>query len=109
MLISFSVRYLFRYLHEQQDKSPLACETIQKDDQRAIEDLLALLDEGLVDVDELKDKESITLRQVDLKIKSKRMLPLANRTIGQFFDLVSNDLKSLKYTRKSHSKRTKKA
>lgn len=88
----------FRYLHAQWDKSPAVCETLQEDGRKTIDDLLALLDEGALDIDMPADENTIVLRQVDLRIKSKKMLPLSkSKLIDQFFDLVSNDLKSLNW------------
>lgn len=42
----FLHKLLFRFLHEQRSSSHAASKTLQEDNKKAIEDLLALLDEG---------------------------------------------------------------
>lgn len=77
------------FLYAQWDRSHAACETLQEDDRKAIDDLLALLDEGALDTDMPADEDTIVLRQVDLRIQSKKMLPLSkNKLTGKFFDLA---------------------
>lgn len=50
---------------------------MQREDQKALDDLLAMLDEGSSDTELSVDKDTLVLRQVDLKIRFKKMLPLS--------------------------------
>lgn len=92
----FLRKVLFRFLHDQRNRGPGACKTLQEYDKKVFEDLLALLDEKPSDVNSQIDDDTVVPRHADLKIKSKKTLLLSkNKLIGQFFDLVSNELNKL--------------